>query len=356
MKTKIIILLFLIIVLIGGYLFIRALPTIFINKPIHFTYVAALKVQEIAGKNNQLFFPEQYKKEVEKYLAESVPKSEKEIDKTILEVNKLYDDYLKNPSKELSLQDYANKLNDYERELDSIGLDVYIEVLKITDKHLLIPFGALPTCYRDVWANAFMPYIEKYNIDYKKLIELEKYIDNQHKELNEISDKIFDYKIPKDDNKSCRMIYSYPKQGIYYYYYKDFKPTNFKKPNKVVPVNGNYTMYIYDENWYYNNFSGRTVWNKKEHAYDYIKIKEDDAGYLYDMHITGLELKPKYLIHNNNQDKYIDVCEFKKDSNLQIKYSVDRATGKVIKKIEFDNGPIGFPNACNPDWEPGTDI
>ena len=55
MKTKIIILLSLIVVLAGGYLFIRALPTLFINKPMHYTYVAALKVQEIAGKNNQLF-------------------------------------------------------------------------------------------------------------------------------------------------------------------------------------------------------------------------------------------------------------------------------------------------------------
>ena len=354
MKIKITIIILL--VLLGCYLFLRALPTYFIHKPIHSTYMSAIKLQEFAGKHNVLFFPTLYKYEVEKYLSVEVPKIEKQMDIEVENAYKIYADFISNPSKQLSSQDYKNQISSFSEYLNYIELDAYIGVLKITDKHLLIPFGALPTCFSDIWASAFMPYIEKYNVDYSKLVELGKHLDKKQNEINSLMEKIENYPIPDIDIKDYRKIASFPKQGVYYYYYKDFNPKNFRKPKEVIPANGSYTMYIYDENLYYNNFLGRSVWNKEEHAYDYIEIKEDDVRYLYDMHIVGLDLKPKYFVHEDNKAKNIDICQFEKDSNLQIKYTIDKSTGKVINKIEFDNGPIGFPNACNPDWIPEMDI
>lgn len=362
MKKKMIIAVIFTILVISCYIFIRLLPTYFIHKQIHWTYVSAIRLQEFAGKHNIMFFPKLYKSNIEKYLETAVPAAEKEMDKVIIKASAIYDDYIKNPSKELSLQDHKIKVGNYEDVIDYIELEVYIGALKITDNYLLIPFGALPTCYSDIWASAFLPYMKKYNADYSKLVELGNYLLKKQEELQQIIEKLDSYPIPKNDNKDYRMLAEFPKQGIYYYYYKDFNPTKFKKPDEVIMDDGSYTIFVYDENMYDANFKERMLWDDKTKSYhDYVDIK-DEAGYMFDMIMNGVELKPKYFVRrhrdclNSYEGKCIDICEFKEGTNLQTKYTANPWTGEIVEQMTFDNGPVGLGNICNPDWIPGMDI
>ena len=166
----------------------------------------------------------------------------------------------------------------------------------------------------------------------------------------------FSKQIRQNENNSPYMIASFPKQGIYYYYYKNFKPENFSKPKEVVPVlNDSYTIFVYDKNLPADNF-------KKYEGNGHFAELEDDPGDMFQMQINGIKYRPKYYIYrhtgctNSYEGKCIDICKLNFETNDQIKYTAHPWTGEIVKQMRFNNGSIGFPNVCNPDWIPKTDI
>ncbi len=355
MKNKLTIISILVFLFFGSVVFLRQIPHIVMNGHLQFLYYRITNLQEYAKTHNCMFFPQHYKSEVETYLSVEVPKSKKEMDKIIKEADGLYENFLKNSSKKLSLQDYGQQLNDYESALDSVEFKVYADILDITDKYLLIPFGGYPTDWSGALAKCFYPYFEKYNVDDSQLIELGNYIEQKQNELNKISKKISDYKIPKDDITDMRLLYKFPKQGIYYYYYQIFNPLNYKKPEEVqYTMNNHYTIFVYSENYSSSDFETLTVYDENGAMLNNIFIK-DEPGFMYDMIINGINLKPQYYIagqkgceNNNYKGDCPDICKFstKENSNLQIKYTINPLEKKIVKQMEFDNGPIVLGNIC----------
>ena len=185
MKIKTIIVLF-----CCGLLLVRQVQNYVMNGHWQFLYYHVVNIQDFSKKHNYLFFPKLYKSEVEKYLSFAIPQAKKDMDTVLIKANKLYDDYTNKPSKNLSSEVLSDKLYESELQLKlEIELKIYIDLLKITDKYLLIPFGPLPTDWIGNWAECFMPYFEKYNIDDSGLIELGNYLDIKLKELNMIEEK-----------------------------------------------------------------------------------------------------------------------------------------------------------------------
>ena len=365
MKNKLIIISILVFLFFGSFVFLRQLPHIVMSGHMQFLYHQITDLQEYAKKHNCMFFPGHYKSEVETYLAAEVPRAKKEMDEIIKEADRLYEDFLKNPSKKLSLQDYGEKLNDYERALESLEFSVYVDILHITDKYLLIPFGGYPTDWSGALAECFYPYFKKYNVDDSQLVELGNYLEQKQNELNKISKKIYDYKLPKYDIKNMRLLYKFPNLGIYYYYYPDFDPLKYQKPDEVQYTENNfYTIFIYNENHLSSVFETYPVYNEKGAMVDSMFIK-DEPGFMFDMIINGINLKPQYYVRgqkgcdsNNYNGDCPDICKFSdiKNKNLQIKYTVNPQEGNIVKQMEFDNGPVSLGNICNPDWVPGMDI
>lgn len=143
------------------------------------------------------------------------------------------------------------------------------------------------------------------------------------------------------------LLYSYPKNGIYYYYISAFDIDNFKKPAEVKPANGIYNIFIYD----------KKISTAQLHHRDRYDI-EDDSGYLLDMLSVGVENNPIAYVHRDNDvsgDVQVDVCIFE-SGNEQIRYLLNPETGKFVKQMRFNNGEIGILNICNPDYVPGQDI
>lgn len=364
MRLKLIILISLISLLIGCLIFLRTLPRLVMEGHFQSLCYKVIDVQNFAKIHNKMFFPQLFKREVENYMTKSIPQAQKEMDEVIEEANELYSDFLKNPAKELSRKDYEIKFDNYERALDSCEFGVYVGILHITDKYLLIPFGGLPTDWSGTIAEVFMPYFEEYNINYSNLRELGNYLDQKQTELNKINDKIRNYKISQNDIKNKRLLHKYENQKIYYYYYKNFDPLKYEKPKEIETKEHEiYSIFIYDTNYLSDEFLGRNIWNEKYHGYDYIKIQEDNGGWMFEMILTGISHKPKYFIRGKNgcenssyEGDCPDICEFSPNSNKQIKYTINPFTGKIVKQMEFDNGPIGLGNICYPDWVPGMDI
>ena len=108
----------------------------------------------------------------------------------LIDATNLFTKFLNESSKEKSYNDYISRIDGYKTQVNSTELDIYINLLKITDKHLLIPFGSLPTCACDIWASAFMPYFEQSGVNYEKLIELGFYVIKKQEELDKIRDEI----------------------------------------------------------------------------------------------------------------------------------------------------------------------
>lgn len=362
MKKHTIILTVIISLLLVSYGFIRLLPTKLINLPSPVLYNAAIKLQDFALKHNMMIFPSIYKSEIEKHFEKSLPEGKKQADEVMLKVQEYHNKFMAKNNKILLRQDYLNKMDDYEIELEGILFDVYAEALKITDKYLLIPIGGLPTSYYDVIENAFYPYSRKYNVNLSKAIELDNYVFSKQDEIEKYIHKVSNINFKESKNPKSRLISSYPKQGFYYYYYEKFNPLEFEKPEEIIPVYGTYSMFVYDENLPESHFDGISIWNEKIKAYDnYMQIK-DDGGYLFDMILVGLEFKPAYYVrehpncHNGYNGKCLDICKFNKNNNKQIKYTLNPESGEIVKQMEFDNGEVSLGNLCNPDWIPGVDI
>lgn len=143
------------------------------------------------------------------------------------------------------------------------------------------------------------------------------------------------------------MIYSYPSQGIYYYYEPHFDINTFKKPTEVKPANFTYSLFIYSKKPNIQMFK----------TCNDIKI-ENDAGYLFDMLNAGIGNKPDYYLNRyvDNDETVVNLCKIDNISNNQIKYILNPETGKFVKQIEFNNGDIHMGNICNPNWLPFGDI
>ena len=190
MQNKVIIILPIIVLFCGGIFFLRQVPSYVMSGHWQFLYYQIIDLQSFAKKHNHMFLPKLYKSEAEAYLSVAVPQAKKDMDKVLIEVDRLYQDYVNNQSKQKSSEYYGIKLNEFELQLNfEIGLKVYIDLLKITDKYLLIPFGSLPTDWSGNWAECFMPYFEKYGVDRSELVELENYLEIKLQELNIIRNK-----------------------------------------------------------------------------------------------------------------------------------------------------------------------
>ena len=190
MKNKVIIILTIIVLFCGGIFFLRQVPSYVMSGHWQFLYYQIIDLQSFAKKHNHMFLPKLYKSEAEAYLSVAVPQAKRDMDKVLIEVDRLYQDYVNNQSKQKSSEYYGIKLNEFELQLNlEIGLKVYIDLLKITDKYLLIPFGLLPTDWSGNWAECFMPYFEKYDVDKSELVELENYLEIKLQELNIIRNK-----------------------------------------------------------------------------------------------------------------------------------------------------------------------
>ena len=190
MKNKVIIIPTIIVLFFGGIFFLRQVPNYVMSGHWQFLYYRIIDLQSFAKKHNYMFFPKLYKSEAEAYLSVAVPQAKKDMDKVIIEAYELYKDYVNNQSPKMSTEEYKNKLNELELQLNlEIGLKVYIDLLKITDKYLLIPFGLLPTDWSGNWAECFMPYFEKYDVDKSELVELENFLELKQQELNIIRNK-----------------------------------------------------------------------------------------------------------------------------------------------------------------------
>lgn len=143
------------------------------------------------------------------------------------------------------------------------------------------------------------------------------------------------------------MLYSYPKNGIYYYYVSDFNIDTFKKPEEVKPAeNTVYHIFIYDKKLSAQQLNHRD-------RYDIM----DDFGYLFDMISVGVENEPIAYVHRSLEDDEVKVyaCRFEQD-NEQIRYVMNPETGKFVNQMRFYNGELGISNICNPNFVPGQDI
>lgn len=190
MKTNFFILALLIIFILSGFLFLRMLPTFYANIDNSIIYDLGSIVQAFAEKHNKLFFPQRYKNKIEQYMNNEIPNVTNKIDNIMKDFKNYHKDCQENPSAFLSKDEYCNKINEYEIELDTLQFHLYVDLSKITDEYLLIPIGNIPTDNSIPYDEILSSYFAKYKIDDSKLKTFNLYVYEQNNELNNCRKKM----------------------------------------------------------------------------------------------------------------------------------------------------------------------
>ncbi len=190
MKTKIFILAPLIIFILSGFLFLRMLPTFYANIDNSIIYDLGSIVQAFAEKHNKLFFPQRYKNKIEQYMNNEIPNATNKIDNVMKDFKNYHKEYIQKPVIYSSKEEYCNKINEYEIELDTLHFYLYVDLSKITDEYLLIPIGNIPTDNSIPYDEILSFYFAKYKIDDNKLKTFNLHVYEQNNELNNCRKKI----------------------------------------------------------------------------------------------------------------------------------------------------------------------
>lgn len=311
----------------------------------------AEKMTDNKTVSDRYYLGEKYKIEVEAYIDKQAFIVEKNIEKILSDLDKHYENFIKNNYKELSKEDYCLELGKYEITINSEDFYFYKGILDLTNKYKKVSVSS--TGSSDIVADALMPYFKANNVDLKRTKKMYKYMDKAYKRIEEYNKKIMKVNTFNDVSKDMRLIKCYPKTSVYYYYYKKFDPINYKKPIEI-PNGKDYILFVYGTNNNACNYDGFNTWNGEEKGYEYNKIEEDESGYYFSMLATGVENKPEYFVRGAS-DGTEELYELKSDYT-QIQYVKNRRTGKFKKRKVFNNGDYRINSIGNPYYKKGQDI
>ena len=168
-------------------------------------YHTAAFIQKIALKHNKLFFLNLYRKEIENSISQIAPQAQEKINEVMLEADERYSNFLNNPEKESDYKKYFNEMDEFERMLDSEEFIVYSELLRTTDKYLLICIGPLPMDWKETLKNVLFSYFDKFNVNYERLNEVRDYLNENKKKLDEYRNNMKKLAGIKNDNTDLIM-------------------------------------------------------------------------------------------------------------------------------------------------------
>lgn len=181
-------------------------------------YHAAAFIQKIALKHNKLFFLNLYKKEIEDCISQVTPQAQEKIDEVMLDADEYYKNFVNNPQKEYGYSKYFREMDEFEKMLDSEEFVVYSELLHITDKYLLICIGPLPMDWKETLKNVLFSYFNKFNVNYERLNEIDNYLNENKRKLDEYRTNIEKLMGKKEDNTALIM---YNRATLHWIKYKN---------------------------------------------------------------------------------------------------------------------------------------
>ena len=181
-KKKIFTLILLTVLGPSGFFFLRGFPSKMITSKIPLLYYAACTMQGFALEHNTLFFPERYKTEIEDFMLTKVPEAQENIDKIMFEMNEYYENFVNDNTTE---KFFFDKMDDFERALDSEEYSIYSDLSDITDKYLLLQIGELPSNWADVISDYLSPYFERSEVNTADLKKLNEYLEQKKQILKE---------------------------------------------------------------------------------------------------------------------------------------------------------------------------